>query len=122
MLTRTAIYEGRVTPGREDEFFALVADRLEPIWRQFPHVRAVRVQRVLDADADAAPIAMIMEMDYSDRSSMEASLASPIRSAAHAATLEVMSLFEGRFYHLVAEPDAFGPADAETPLSAPTAG
>lgn len=122
MLTRTAIYEGRVVPGREEEFFRLVGERLDPIWRRFPHVRAVRVQRTLDKDDETPSIAMIMEMDFSDRASMRESLASPIREEAHAATLEVMRLFEGRFYHLVAEADTFGPAAGDTPESAPTAG
>ena len=37
-------------------------------------------------------------------------LKSPIRPKAHAATLEVMKLFEGRFYHVVAETRSLPPA------------
>jgi hypothetical protein len=122
MLTRTAIYEGRVAAGREEEFFRLVGEKLDPIWRQFPHVRAVRVQRTLDRDDETPPIAMIMEMDFPDRAAMRESLASPIRESAHAATLEVMRLFEGRFYHLVAEADTFGPADGDYSGSAASGG
>jgi quinol monooxygenase YgiN len=103
MLTRTALYEGKVQPGREDEFFRRVREELEPIWRRFPHVRAVRVQRTVSADADARPIAMALEMDYDSQEALDASLASPIRTEAHAATEEVMKLFDGRFYHFVSE-------------------
>ncbi|MGT2488467.1 hypothetical protein ACU4GA_26190 [Methylobacterium oryzae CBMB20] len=64
MLTRTAIYEGTVRDGREEEFFRRVRDELEPFWRRFPGVTAVRVQRLVSKDDDARPIAMILEMDF----------------------------------------------------------
>lgn len=103
MLTRTAIYEGTVRAGREEEFFARVRDELEPLWRRFPNVTAVRVQRTRQPDPDARPIAMILEMDFPDMAAIEACLASPIRPESHTATMEVMKLFDGRFYHLITE-------------------
>ncbi len=109
MLTRTAIYEGTIQAGREEEFFRRVQDELEPLWRRFPHVAAVRVQRTRSADQDARPIAMILEMDFPDMAAIEACLASSIRPESHAATVEVMKLFDGRFYHLVAEATALAP-------------
>ena len=110
MLTRTAIYEGTIRAGHEDEFFRRVRDELEPLWRRFPHVIAVRVQRTQSADKDARPIAMILEMDFPDMAAIEDCLASPIRPESHAATVEVMKLFDGRFYHLVAEATILSPA------------
>jgi uncharacterized protein (DUF1330 family) len=103
MLTRTAIYEGTVKSGHEEEFFRRVREELEPIWAQFPHATAVRVQRMHSADTDSRPIAMILEMDFPDMAAIEDCLASPIRPKAHAATEAVMELFDGRFYHYVAE-------------------
>ena len=111
MLTRTAIYEGRIHPGKEDTFFRRVRDELEPLWRRFPNVLAVRVQRTRSSDADAAPVAMILEMDFPDQDAIDACLASPIRPESHAATEEVMKLFDGRFYHLVAEATELSPSD-----------
>jgi hypothetical protein len=103
MLTRTAIYEGRIKAGREEEFFARVREELEPLWARFPHVMSVRVQRVQNADPDARPIAMVLEMDFPDMAAIEDCLASPIRPESHAKTEAVMTLFDGRFYHFVAE-------------------
>jgi len=103
MLTRTAIYEGRIKAGQEEVFFKRVREELEPIWVRFPGVTAVRVQRLQSSDADARPVAMILEMDFPDMAVIEACLASPIRPQAHAATEEVMKLFDGRFYHLISE-------------------
>ena len=109
MLTRTAIYEGTIKTGQEGEFFRLVREQLEPLWRRFPNVLAVRVQRMRSADADAIPIAMILEMDFQDMAAIEECLASSIRPESHAATLEVMKLFDGRFYHFVAETTNLAP-------------
>jgi hypothetical protein len=53
---------------------------------------------------------MILEMDFPDMAAIEDCLASPIRPESHAATVEVMKLFEGRFYHLVTEATVLAPA------------
>ncbi len=106
MLTRTAIYEGKVKAGHEEAFFTRVREELEPLWARFPHVSAVRVQRMQSADGDARPIAMILEMDFADQAALDACLASAARPAAHAKTEEVMAMFEGRFYHIVSEAHA----------------
>ena len=103
MLTRTAIYEGTIQAGQEDTFFRRVHDEQEPLWQRFPNVLAVRVQPTLSADADARSVAMILEMDFPDQAAIDACLASPIKPESHAATVEVMKLFDGRFYHLVTE-------------------
>ncbi len=104
MLTRTAIHDGALEPGtNEDGFFAAVRETLEPIWRSFPEVLDVRVHRVRDADPGAIPAVMILEMDYADRASLDRSLASDIKERSHALTLEVPKPVKGRFFHLVAE-------------------
>ena len=112
MLTRTALDEGKIHPGQGDEFFRRVREELEPLWRRFPGVLAVRVQRTQSADPDARPIAMILEMDFADMAAIERCMASPIRPESHAATVEVMKLFDGRFYHLVAEASVLAPQAA----------
>lgn len=109
MLTRTAIYEGTIKKGHEDEFFRRVRDELEPLWRRFPHTTAVRVQRTVKSDGDARPIAMILEMDFPDMKSIEDCLASPIRPESHEATEKVMTLFDGHFYHYVTEATVLSP-------------
>jgi hypothetical protein len=93
MLTRTAIYEGTIQKGREEEFFRRVHEELEPIWQRFPNVIGVRVQRTRTADVDARPIAMILEMDFRNQADIDDCLASAIRPEAHAKTEEVMQLF-----------------------------
>ncbi len=110
MLTRTAIYEGTIKAGHEEEFFRRVRDELEPMWRKFPNVTAVRVQRTRTMDADARPIAMILEMDFPDMKAIDECMASAIRPQSHDATEKVMTLFEGRFYHYVTEATVLAPS------------
>ena len=110
MLTRTAIYEGTIHPGKEDEFFRRVRDELEPMWQRFPNVTAVRVQRTVNGDPTARPIAMILEMDFPDMKAIDECMASKIRPESHEATEKVMTLFEGRFYHYVTEATVLAPS------------
>lgn len=103
MFTRSAVFEGRIHPGREEEFFALVEAELVPIWKRMPQAQAVRVMRTLDTDADAPAIFMVQEVDYPTRAAVAEALASPVRAEGRAATDRLAQLYEGRFYHLVYE-------------------
>lgn len=101
MITRTAIFEGQVKPGHEEAFFAAVENRLMPLWRAFPHTLDVRLFQVEDCDDPERPIAFIQQIDYPSAAHMQEAIASPARDAARAVTLELMTLFEGRFYHVI---------------------
>jgi hypothetical protein len=48
---------------------------------------------------------MIQQIDYPSMEAMQAALASPARDAARAVTLELMEMFDGRFYHVITGPD-----------------
>ena len=54
------------------------------------------------------PIVMVLEMDFLDLHSIHASLASPIKTEAHGAALEVLKPFSGRFFHFIAESRPLG--------------
>ena len=103
MLTRVAIFEGALERGSEDVFFADVTAQLEPIWRSFPHVLAVRVLRTMESDAGAIPIVMVLEMDFDSLADIHDSLASHIKTRAHATTLAVLKPFTGRFFHFITD-------------------
>lgn len=103
MLTRVAVFEGALEAGSGDAFFADVSARLEPIWRAFPHVQAVRVLRTTTADLGAIPVAMVLEMDFASMADIHDSLASGIKTKAHATTIEVLKPFTGRLFHFIAE-------------------
>jgi hypothetical protein len=103
MITRTAIFEGRIRKGCEERFFAEINGRLAPLWLRFPHASNVRLLRTVAADPDAHPVAMIQQIDYPSMAALEEAIASPLRAEARAVTLELIKMFEGRFYHVVGE-------------------
>jgi hypothetical protein len=109
MLTRVAIFEGAIEADGEDTFFDHVRERLEPIWRRFPHVQDVRVLRTRASDPGAIPIVMVLEMDFLNLDAMHASLESDIKTEAHETTLQVLQPFSGRFFHFVTEGRSLGP-------------
>ena len=108
MLTRVAIFEGAIVGGTEDAFFDAVHTRLEPIWRRFPGVAAVRVLRTRQADPGAIPVVMVLEMDFPDLDTLHASLNSDIKTTAHETTLDVLKPFSGRFFHFITESRTLG--------------
>jgi hypothetical protein len=109
MITRTAIFEGRVKVGREDDFFSGVERKLVPLWLVFPHALAVRWFRVEGSDDPARPVVMIQQIDYPSLEEMEKAVTSPEREAGRAVTLELMELFDGRLYHVITGSDRLCP-------------
>ncbi len=103
MITRTGIFEGRIRPGCEVQLFARIRDQLAPLWLRFPHAQNVRWLRVRQSDPEAPATVMIQQIDYPDLAALGAAPDSPIRCEARAVTLELMELFEGRFYHMVSD-------------------
>lgn len=103
MLIRCAFFEGRVRDGKETAFADFVQHELLPLWQRFPGSTAVRVLRHVAADPAAPPIAMMLEFDYPSQADIERTMASPERTEARAKTQELLSMFDGRLYHVVFE-------------------
>ncbi len=101
MYTRSAIFEGRIKPGKEDEFYRAVEQRLIPAWKQMLHASAVRVYRPVRQDEDTPEVFMVQEIDYPSLKAIDEALASPRREAAAAAHKSITHLYEGRHYHYV---------------------
>lgn len=103
MHTRSAIFEGVIHKGREEEFFRMVEERLLPVWRRMPNAQAVRVMRTINVDPGSPPIAMVQEIDYPSLEAVQEALDSPVRLEGRTITDEMMEMFDGRFYHVVYE-------------------
>lgn len=102
MIVRQGLFEGRIKPGREDEFYAFVRERLLPVWRSFPGAVSVEVLTGEDVD-DKRRFPLHTVFRFPDRAAMDAALASPARQQAVALVPQLMDLFEGRLHHLVSE-------------------
>lgn len=101
MYTRSAMFEGRIHTGREDQFYRLVETELMPIWHRMPGALAVRAYRPERRDDDAREIFLMQELDYASLEAVEAAMASPVRLEGREATMRLMKLCDGHFSHLV---------------------
>lgn len=108
MITRYALFEGKVKDGQTDAFRTAVLEDILPKWKAFPGALDVRVTFADARDEGAPEIPMILAINYPDVATVDAALASPARTAAKAATEEVLArFFEGRIHHHVTQANEF---------------
>ena len=104
MITRFALFEGKVKDGQTEAFRKAVIERILPKWRQFPHATDVRISFAEQRDEGAPEYPMILAITYPDRPTMEAALEHPIRLSSRAATqAAIAGRFEGKIHHHVTE-------------------
>ncbi len=97
MITRYAMFGGKVKEGKEAEMRAWVSENLTPLWRKFACAEEVRVLYGIDQDPDGPVIPLILAITYADRAAMEIGVNSPAR---HAAKARLPELYE-QFYDKV---------------------
>jgi len=90
MLTRLAIFEGRVKPGQEAAMRAYVEAKLAPLWRQFQPSEEVRILYA----AEAGDIPLVLAVRYADHTAMEAALDTPARYKSR----DMLPAFYERFF------------------------
>lgn len=101
MMIRCAFFEGRIATGREQEFDAFVHERLVPLWTRFPGAQRVEVLREVQAEDGSHRYPMVLQTVYPSQAAIEAALESAVRYQSRAATQELMTMFEGRIFHVV---------------------
>ncbi len=106
MLTRLAIFEGRVKPGKEAAMRAYVETALAPLWRQFQPSEEVRVLYA----AEAGDIPLVLAVTYVDRAAMEIALDTPARYQSR----DMLPVFYERFFDEVTLKHQLYEADVST--------
>ena len=110
MLTRYAIFEGRVRPGMDIEMRAYVNDVLAPLWRQFDGAHTVRVMFGIEQDPDAPSFPLVLAITYPDEAAMARGLASPARYESRDLLPEFFAKYiDGKLLHYVMKTDIFMP-------------
>lgn len=69
----------------------------------------MRVLCTTASDLGAIPVVMVLEMDFASMEDIHDCLASAIKTRTHAATLEVLKPFTGRFFHFITESRSLPP-------------
>lgn len=104
MITRYALFQGKVLPGKLEDFKRAVMEELLPTWRVYPGAVAVRVSFASDRDEHAEEIPLILAVDFETREGLELALNSKERLDSRAATQRVMpEVFLGQIFHYVTE-------------------
>lgn len=102
MITRFALFEGKVKDGQTEAFRKAVLDEILPKWNAFPGALAVRVNFAEFRDEGAPEYPMILAISYPSLEAVEEAMASPVRSEARVATESVLTrFFTGRIHHHV---------------------
>jgi hypothetical protein len=108
MITRFALFEGSIKPGKTDAFRAAVTEHLVPLWTQFPGNSNVRVMFGEERDEGAPEFPLILAISYPDRSALTAALASDVRTRSRDVTGGIVAeFFDGRIHHHVTEATEF---------------
>lgn len=102
MITRYALFEGKVHDGQTEAFRQAVLAELLPKWKAFPGALSVRVTFAESRDEGAPDYPLILAVSYPDRAAVDHALASPARTEGKAATEAVLArFFTGRIHHHV---------------------
>ncbi|MFT4013862.1 MAG: hypothetical protein QM682_10750 [Paracoccus sp. (in: a-proteobacteria)] len=108
MITRYALFEGKIHEGQEAAFREAVLAEVLPKWKAFPGALAVRIGFAEFRDEGAPELPMVLAISYPDLDTVEKALASPARTEAKAATDAVLArFFTGRIHHHVTEAHDF---------------
>ncbi len=107
MLTRCAFFEGHVREGKEEEFEKFVEERMIPLWRRFPGTSDVRILRHVSQDPQAPYVHILLEFDFPSPEALEQATVSAVRSESKVETEKLLSMFDGRLFHIVFERKEF---------------
>jgi hypothetical protein len=103
MIIRQAFFEGRIHEGEEAAFKDYVAEKLMPMWLEFPGVREVRVLYAVERDEGAPAFPMVLSTMYDSREALAEALDSPVRYASREMTKGLLEMFDGAIHHHVFE-------------------
>ena len=79
MITKLAIFEGTVKPGKEAAMRAYVESTLRPLWEAFEGAHRVRVLYGTKSDDNGPNIPLILEVDYLTQEHLDQAMSSPAR-------------------------------------------
>lgn len=109
MITKLALFEGRVKPGMQAEMLAYVEAELTPHWQRFTGATEVRVLSAAPPQEGSVPLALMVT--YPDMEAVERAMASKARYVSR----DMLPAFYERFWdevtlvHHVFEGDALPP-------------
>ena len=100
MFVRAAYFEGKITAGNQDRFENLVKQRIAPAMGRIPGIRRLEFRFGRDFETRERSICFCIEHGYDSLDDIQRAITSDARKSMQADLDELMSLFEGRLYHV----------------------
>ena len=109
MFVRHAYFEGTVAPENRERFETVVHEQVAPGMRNFPRIRRLAFYWGREFETDDRRFHLTIEHAYDSMEDIATAITSEPRRAIQGPLDELMSLFDGRVYHVNYENDVVTP-------------
>ena len=100
MYLRCAYFEGSVSAADRDRFESVVREQIAPRMLRFPGIRSLRLLWGREQEAPDRIIYLVVEHGYDSIEDIQIAITSDVRAGMQSALDELVSLFNGRIYHV----------------------
>jgi hypothetical protein len=100
MYLRCAYFEGRVAATDRDRFESVVREHIAPQMLRFPGIRSLRLLWGREQETPDRNIYLVVEHGYDSIEDIQIAITSDVRAGMQSALDELITLFDGRIYHV----------------------
>jgi len=100
MYLRCAYFEGNVAATDRERFESLVREQIAPQMLEFPRIRSLRLLWGREQETADRSIYLAIEHGYDSLEDIQDAITSDVRAGIQSALDELISLFDGRIYHV----------------------
>ena len=100
MYTRCAYFEGNVVATDREYFESIVREQLAPQILRFPRIRKLRLLWGREHEVADRSIYLVIEHEYDSLEDIQVAITSDVRAGMQGAIDELVSLFNGRIWHV----------------------
>jgi hypothetical protein len=100
MYLRCAYFEGNVAANDRERFESIVREQVTPKMLEFPRIRSLKLLWGREQEVSDRGIYLAIEHEYDSLEDLHTAITSDVRAGMKSAIDELVSLFEGRIYHV----------------------
>ena len=100
MYLRCAHFEGYVAATDQARFESVVREQIVPQMLRFPRIRSLRLLWGREQETSDRSIYFVVEHGYDSLEDIQVAITSDVRAGMQSAIDELVSLFDGRIYHV----------------------
>lgn len=100
MYVRCAYFEGNVVATDRERFESIVREQIAPQMLRFPRIRNLRLLWGREHEVPDRSIYLVIEHGYDSLEDIQVAITSDVRAGIQGAIDELVSLFDGRIWHV----------------------